>query len=87
MAIPKRLETQGTLDEDKAKTQQYVLDTTIDKQTEIALTRHDPCYKHWGTWGLIFKYFKNKDIVYLEVDVFLSRFLRVIELDPENRNT
>lgn len=54
MAIPKKLETQGTLDEDKAKTQQYVLDTTIDKQTEIALTRHDPCYKHWGTWGLIF---------------------------------
>ena len=40
--------TQGRQDEDKQNknTTQYVLDTTIHKQTQITLTRHDTCCKH-----------------------------------------
>ena len=43
-----KLATLGTQDEDKQNknTTQYVLDTTIRKQTQITLIRHETCYKH-----------------------------------------
>ena len=46
MDKPDKLATQGTQDEDKQSknTTKYVLDTTIDKQTEITLKRHEPSY-------------------------------------------
>jgi hypothetical protein len=43
---PEKLATQSTQDEEKKKkTTQYVLDTTIGKQTQIMLIRHEPSYK------------------------------------------
>jgi hypothetical protein len=43
-----KLATLGTRDEDKQNknTTQYLLDTTIHKQTQITLIRHETCYKH-----------------------------------------
>jgi hypothetical protein len=43
-----KLATLGTQDEDKQNknTTQYMLDTTIHKQTQITLIRHETCYKH-----------------------------------------
>ena len=42
-----KLATKGTQDEDKQNknTTQYVLDTTIRKQTQITYARHEPSYK------------------------------------------
>ena len=40
-----KLAAYGTQDEDKQNTTQYVLDTTIRKQTQITSTRHEPSYK------------------------------------------
>ena len=47
MDNPVKLATKGTQDEDKQNknTTQYVLDTTIRKQTQITYARHEPSYK------------------------------------------
>ena len=44
MENPEKLAAQGTQDEDKQSknTTQYVLDTTMHKQTQITLKRHEP---------------------------------------------
>ena len=43
---PEKLATQGTQDEEKQNknTTQYVLDTTMRKQTQITLIRQEPSY-------------------------------------------
>ena len=48
MDNPEKLARQGTQDEDKQikNTTQYVLDTTMRKQTQITLIRHKP----YGTY-------------------------------------
>jgi hypothetical protein len=40
----------GTQDQKKTQknTTQYVLDTTLSKQTQISYIRHEPFYKHVG---------------------------------------
>jgi hypothetical protein len=47
MDNPEKLATYGTQDEYKQNknTTQYVLDTTICKQTQITYIRHQPSYK------------------------------------------
>jgi hypothetical protein len=47
MDNPEKLATKGTQDEDKQNknTTQYVLETTIGKQTQITYVRHEPSYK------------------------------------------
>ena len=44
MENPEKLAAQGTKDEEKQykNTTQYVLDTTLRKQTQITQTRHEP---------------------------------------------
>ena len=47
MNNPEKLETQGTQDKEKQNknTTQYVLDTTMCKQTQITYIRHEPSYR------------------------------------------
>ena len=47
MNNPEKLERYGTQDKEKQNKNktQYVLDTTICKQTQITLIRHEPSYK------------------------------------------
>ena len=47
MDNPEKMVTYGTQNDEKQteNTTQYVLDTTIRKQTQITLIRHEPSYK------------------------------------------
>ena len=45
MHNPEKPATQGTQNKEKHNTTQYMLDTTIRKQTQITKITHEPSYK------------------------------------------
>ena len=49
MCNPEKLETYDTQDDEKQNknTTQYMLDTTIRKQIQMTLIRHEPSYNNW----------------------------------------